>query len=206
MEAIRIITESAHQYHTHLENKNILFINQNKSNYDYIETCFLPRNFMHLTGVIVDKSKISSNYFYKKCLSNALSPKDFDIAQNGTTEMKLTILPQLMKIKINAKMLADYDNTKSVLITQKMIGTVTACMGFVLDKDYYIPNTALKEDIRDITIKPQKRIVLIMEKHILENQYSTVSYQAKNTNLFEVLSNMTLNKTAINNSLFQRED
>lgn len=75
--------------------------------------------------------------------------------------MKLSVLPQLMKIYRSAKMVGDYSFTKSVLYTEKLVGNITASLGFVRDDKYYIPNTALKEDIRDITIKPHSRMLAI---------------------------------------------
>ncbi len=52
-------------------------------------------------------------------------------------------------------------------------------MGFVRDNQYYIPNTALKEDIRNVTIHPQKRILAIYRKPIKDQQYVELCYVAK---------------------------
>ena len=67
--------------------------------------------------------------------------------------MKLSVLSQIMNIHKTAKMVGDYDNTKSVLFTEKIVGTVTACVGFVREGNYYLPNTTLREDIRTITVR-----------------------------------------------------
>ena len=93
--------------------------------------------------------------------------------------MKLSILPQLMRLSRCAKMVGDYDNTKSVLYTEKLAGNISACIGFVKEKDYYIPNTALREDIRDISVHPQKRVLAIFSKEIGQELYNTLCYTAK---------------------------
>lgn len=185
--AIKIITDCAKQYHANLEGKNLLFVFGSLQKPSTFETVFLPRNFLHLTGVEVDESRFAgSSDFYEKCLKGQLSPRDFSLANNGTTEMKLSILPQLMNIQRFAKMVGDYSFTKSMLYTEKLAGNITACLGFVREDTYYIPNTAIKEDIRDITRRPQQRILLIYKKHIHEVQYRELCYAAKNIDIEQV--------------------
>ena len=60
----------------------------------------------------------------------------------------------------------EYSSTKSLLITDKIIGTITICLGFVYETEnsFYVPNTVLREDIRDVTKHPQNRILAIFEK------------------------------------------
>ena len=133
--AIKIITDCAKSYRKNLENKNLLFVFGALQSPEYFEASFLPRNFLHLTGVKLSPNRISgSTDFYGRCLSGQLSPADFDMAQNGTTDMKLSILPQLMQLHHSAKMVGDYDNTKSVLYTEKLAGNISACIGFVKER------------------------------------------------------------------------
>jgi len=40
-------------------------------------------------------------------------------------------------------MVGDYDNSRPLLITDKLAGTVTVAMGFLAVDGLYIPNTAL---------------------------------------------------------------
>jgi len=184
-QAIKIITEAAKIYNENLENKNLLFIFGVEKSPEFFETSFLPRNFLHLTGVkIIEKRIRGSVDFYEKCLKGKLSPSDFSFADNGTTDMKLSILPKLMKIQTCAKMVGIYDNTKSVLYTEKLAGNIYACMGFIKEDDYYIPNTALREDIRNISIRPQKRVLSIFKKDIPQKIYGiTPCYFAKKINI-----------------------
>ena len=192
-EAIKIMTKCAKDYHTYLENKNLLFLFGSKENPYFFEAVFLPRHFLHLTGAQISKNRISgSSEFYKKALKNQLSPNDFSLTSNGTTEMKLSVLPQLMKIYRSAKMVGDYNFTKSVLYTEKLVGNITASLGFVRDNRYYIPNTALKEDIRDITTKPQSRILAILKKSKNESYYEEICYKAKGILLQDISIPQTL--------------
>ena len=99
--------------------------------------------------------------------------------------MKLSILPQLMKFQTCAKMVGVYDYKKSVLYTEKIAGNIYACMGFIKEEnDYYIPNTALREDIRDISIQPQKRVLAIFKKNISQKFYNKIPcYLAKKVDI-----------------------
>lgn len=152
---IKTITECAKDYQQFLENQNLLFIFGNMQKCFYFEAIFLPRHFRHLTGVEVNTEKVFGSVdFYEKCLKSHLSPNDFSFAKNGTTEMKLSILPYLMKIYHFAKMVGEYNFTKLLLYTEKLAGNVAAYLSFIQDGEYYIPNTVLKEDIRDITKRP----------------------------------------------------
>lgn len=101
------------------------------------------------------------------------------LAKNGTTEIKLLVLPQLMKIYNTAKMVGNYNFSKSSLYTEKLTGNITACLGFVRDDKYYVPNTALKEDIRDISIKPQHRVLAVLRKAVNQSIYKEICYIAK---------------------------
>ena len=107
-----------------------------------------------------------------------LSPADFDMPQDGITETKLSILPQLMQLHRCAKMIGDYDNTRPLLYTEKLAGNISACLGFTREKDYYIPNTALREDIRNISVSPTKQVLAIFKKDAKQELYTTLCYTA----------------------------
>ena len=198
-EAIRIMADCAKQYHENLENKNLLFIFGSLQSPECFEATFLPRHFLHLTGVEPVEDRVrSSTDFYDRCLKGRLRPSDFSITKNGTAEMKLTVLSQLMRVYKTAKMIGDYDFTKSVLYTEKLAGNVSACMGFIRDDKYYIPNTALREDIRDVTHRPQKRILAIYRKQVREPSYTELCYTAKGISISDVtMPEGIVNKIAV---------
>ena len=177
--AINIITNCAKDYKKNLVNKNILFIFNNNSKMDFFEAVFLPRHFLHLTGIKV--TNIKSSDFYKMCLNKKLSLKNIQLSNDGTTSMKLDVLQKLMNLKSNVKMIGEYNNSKTLLVTEKLIGNIYASMGFIkpIDSNYYVPNTILKEDIRDISLKPIKNVVAIFEKEIKSDLYNLLYLNKK---------------------------
>ena len=124
-EALRIIHSSALAYKENLVHNNVLFLTLGASEATHFEAAFLPRNFLHLTGV---KSELTSIDFYDLALRDRLREQDFHIAIDGTTDKKLDVLPSLMNIHITARMVGDYDFSQSLLVTDKLAGTVASAM------------------------------------------------------------------------------
>lgn len=186
---VKIVCECAKIYDENLKGKNIMFIFENQINkkIEYLETEFLANNFRHLTGIKCKNEKTSIE-FYKMCLNNKLSYKDIVQKQNGTTRLKLEILPQLVNIGRNAKLIADYDNSKINLYTEKIIGNIRCCVGFVKKDKYYLPNTIIKQDVREISQKQSiNKIIAILEKSIKDKQYNCVTYIKKDIDLFSII-------------------
>jgi len=86
-EALKVILSCSKIYHDNLENKNLLYILEDRlGKISCLEAVFLSRNFLHLTGVKISNKKIkSSSEFYHLCLKNQLSISDFEFNSNGTT-------------------------------------------------------------------------------------------------------------------------
>ena len=188
---IKVLTECAKLYDENLANKNVLFIctnpkNKNKDSLEFFEVAFKRENFLHLTGVRVvnNKGEIlknQSDYFYKKCMAGKLGAKEFIIAGKGTTKLKLEALPMMVNIHKNAKMIGQYDElSKVALKTDKLVGGIRVCVGFKKYKQgVYIPNTLLREDIRNIKLNDTKVIVAIYVKGINEDKYENQTYLNK---------------------------
>jgi hypothetical protein len=123
---------------------------QGNGKHEYFETSFSPANFLHLTGIRANNRK---ERFFDAALDERLSPEDISFDPGGTTELKLSILQQLMSIHVTARMVGDYDSSRPLLIADKFAGTVTAAIGFLSVNGIYIPKSALKIDMREITIK-----------------------------------------------------
>ncbi len=69
-DALRIVLRSAELYESNLKNKNLLFLFENKyHSVNYYEVVFESNNFLHLTGLIVDKDILSAPAFYQRCLA-----------------------------------------------------------------------------------------------------------------------------------------
>ena len=189
-EIIKIIQECAIKYKNNLANKNILFIYYNKNKIEYIETKFLPSNFLHLTGIKYQReSNNNAIKFYKDILDKKVSIKNLEISNKETLKLKLNVLNMILDINYSAKMIGEFSlNVKNLLITEKIVGTNIYSMGFIKIGQYYIPNTTLKEDIRNIT-NATNRIVAIFSKDIKERQYSNLTYIDRKTGLWQIFKN-----------------
>ena len=175
--AVGLIHECAVLYSKNLCGRMVMFITENDHHTAFFETLFLPRNYLHLTGV---RTSLNSEFFYEIALNQRLSPSNVSFDPGGTTVIKLGILRQLMSIHVSARMVGDYDNSRPLLITDKIAGTVTVAMGFLYVDGLYIPNTALKMDVRDVTAKATRRkVVAIFVKPREDALYSQLSYIAK---------------------------
>lgn len=64
----------------------------------------------------------------------------------------------------------------------------------------YIPNTALKQDIRDITHSPQEPVKAIFKKYIRDDKYNQICYTAKKFDV-SVLLNFSQISCRLNNDL-----
>lgn len=194
IDALKIIIECAKLYHTNLENKNLLIISLSKSKYNFIEAKFLSSNYLHLTGVVTN---FKPNSFYNKCIQKKISVEDFNFKSDGTTVLKLTVLPQLMNFHKNANIIGDYNHTQPKLFTDKLAGNIRGCMGFDKFGKYYIPKTLLQADIRDITAEPE-RIIAIFSKNIKDELYNKLLYTV-NDSINVGITNVILNKIDIDN-------
>lgn len=175
-EAIKIISDCAKIYNKKLKNKNLLFVFGNPKKPMCIETSFYSHNFLHLTGV---ECQIKSTDFFKRTLKGQLNISQFEL--NNTSELKLRILHNLMNIERTARIVGDFSDNKVFLTTDKLVGNIKCCLGFVKDKNlnnYFVPNTALNTDIRDIS-KKQARLLLVMKKNTNDKFYSEITHLAK---------------------------
>ena len=191
-DAIKVVCNASKIYHKKLANKNFLVLYENRSNnaVESFEDTFLPRNFLHLTGLTYINPKNSSD-FYRKCLSNNLSEDDFTFKEDGTTDLKLKALPQIVNFFQMSKMTTLYSNTQPRLYTERLAGNVTACVGFIVDDNngYYVPNTCLLQDIRTLGA-PTNQILAILSKPASKEYslYSTIEYQAKGISVDSIRS------------------
>ena len=192
-EAIRIIIQCANTYHQNLLNKNVMFVYRNKSQnkYECFEASFSSSNFCHLTGIERDE-RLSANDFFYKCIHHKLRLADFELREDGTTDMKLIVLPFMMKIHTVSTMTGYYNNLGIHLYTERIAGNTKGCMGFIIDGDYFIPNTVLNEDIRNITYSPEYRVVATFIKSVNEDKYTTLSYTAKGFDICQLTAVPTI--------------
>lgn len=191
---VKIITECAKKYKNNLENKNILFIFLEKNKeLNYIETRFLSNNFLHLTGICFQGRIKNSKRFYKACIEGKIKESDIHIKDINIIQLKLEILNNLMDINKTAKMIGQYFNNKNKLFTEKIVGNIRCCLGFIKKDKFYIPNTTLNEDIREITCI-QNRIIAILSKDIKDKKYNKLTYISKDFDFKDILNNSIIKK------------
>lgn len=207
MQAARIIMDAASAYEKYLNNKNLLIIYDAPNKPMYIETYANSTNFHHLTGVKLNNQKLledvknkNSNIltiFYSKALKQRLSPDAFEFKDN-TTEQKLNVLTQTLRISSNTKMIGNYSGSRINFKTDKVAGNVHSFLGLVKDGKYYVPNTVMADDIRNNSTP--FRILAVISKKINEPQYNKIISVAKNIDVHKLLQKIS-NSVSIDASL-----
>lgn len=180
-EALSVVYQCAQKYKSELMNHSLLFICTDKHKSTYaIEVTFDASNFLHLTGFQTREQGISAGDFFRRCIDRRLSENDFDFAADGTTPLKLDVLPKLVSKNLSANMIGDYNGSQPKLYTEKLAGNVMGCMGFKKDENTgrYVPNTVLKGHTDDFSCKPD-RIIVTYRKAASETQYTEIVYAAK---------------------------
>ncbi len=200
--AIQIMTKAAEIYRDHLEDQKVLFLYglpsevkkqlQKEEKYlsaiKYYEVAFHRYNFLHLTGVKLNKGGTASAiHFYQKCLDKRLTENDFSLAKDGSTGQKLDILENMMLLKKNVTMIGDFTDKGPKLYAEKAAGNICGCIGFVQDRNtkLNVPNTLLKKDIRDITAQPTYKVYAVISKHYTDDRYSCVAKKDKSFDMKE---------------------
>ena len=92
----------------------------------------------------------------------------------------------------------------NIKFKDNVAGTTTACLGLALHGNEYIPNTILKEDIRNITPKPPGKIFAIFRKPIRQNIYSELTFQSSSIDITKKCLPLDLLKK-VDKSLFIQE-
>ncbi len=192
-DAIRIVANAARDYKKLLDGKNYLFIYRDKATneIDYFETIFLPRNFQHLTGLeFLDSNgtlKKNAIRFYQKCLDGTLSTEEIRFKTDGTTELKLEILPRLIQYLHTSKMTGLYNKSHPLLQIDRVAGTVSYCIGFRKEDGYFIPVSCLMEDVRNLG-NNLSQIITVMEKEASGHAsvYRNIRYVAKGVPLDKI--------------------
>ena len=189
---IRNVQQCVIQYDKNLCNQNLLFISIDKHKHLCAFECsFFARNFLHLTGLRFHDTETSSNakhfteatnaeFFYRKCLEQRLGEDDIEVPSGGLAELKLQVLPYLLKENLSATMVGDYNSYNPRLYTEKLAGNLYATMGFTTDvtTNRLVPNTVLKRDITSVAT-PYSRVIGVCRKPIHETLYNEVTYCAK---------------------------
>lgn len=184
---IKILYLNAEVYEQNLLDKNIMFIYKNgKTNsMHYVETSFNDYNFLHLTGIKYKKGAIK---FFKSSIRKKLQDKDVEIKNEIFTVLKLEVLESAMAINKSAKRIGIYNDNKSNIKIERVIGNMHCWIGFSNLKQnnekmkYYYPKTLIQDDFRKNVIEENK-IIAILSKNKNDKLYNEITYLSKNTTL-----------------------
>lgn len=203
LQAISIISKAAKIYDKQLNGKNLLIIFGAPNKTFEIETMAAASNFLHLTGVTLNKNECDSNtVFFENARDNKLKESAFNF-KDKYAEQKLKVLVQTLKVASNAKMIGDYNGFHVKLQTDKLAGSIKSCIGFYRVGKYYIPNTVLAADIRNET-SGRHKILAILSKNIENDKYDTVEMVDKKIDLYKLLENIIKKRNIIEQSLLDK--
>ncbi len=174
-------------YNENLLNKIIMFTFENKQNkrIEYIEVLFKNSNFMHLTGI---KYKYGATRFFNDCKDNRLLSSNMRIEHQGLTALKLEVLESAMAINKSAKRIGTYNDNKSNIKIERVIGNMHCWIGFSNLKQnnekmkYYYPKTLIQDDFRK-NVTEENKIIAILSKNKNDKLYNEITYLSKNTTL-----------------------
>lgn len=195
-EIIKILHQSAKKYQEKLLNKKIIFIYKNKDNLDFIEALFKDSNFMHLTGI---KYKKGANQFFIDCIQSKINSNDIEIKNKIFTSLKLQILENAMSINKSAKRIGIYNDGKTNIKIEKVIGNTHYCLGFSnlnnkgKEIKYYYPKTLFQDDLKKNVLE-EYRIIAILLKNKNDKLYNEITYLSRNTTLQQLQDKKILQK------------
>ena len=163
-------------------NKNLLVVSAYKEQISLTSIEFNKNNYKHLTGV---ETTLSANKFMDALLGDRLSFDDWDYKNDGTSQLKIRALPQMVEFHKNARMIGTYSGNRVYLKSDMCFGGLYCYLGLVADKnnknfieDIYVPNSLINGDIKKDT-KNQERIIAMFRKDKTDAQYKELTYLAK---------------------------
>lgn len=201
-EALQTMLRAAKLYRDNLCSKKLLVVFGDEKKPDFIEIKATGENFVHLAGI---KTSVPSGDFYSRLLDKRISTKDFSFKSDGTSQLKLSVIESILSIKNSAKMFGDYNNGRPRLYTKKLMGNVSASIGFVpAGKIYFVPNTILKGDIRDDLTKGKHQVLVILAKSLKAKEYEQIVKIGKKVSIDDVLHKISP-KVQISDSILNHD-
>lgn len=110
----------------------------------------------------------------------------FNLKKDGTTPLKLAALPAVMNLTKITKISGDYNNLRPYLFVDKVVGGVNFCLGLTKSDNFYVPSSALLENIKNLTDAPSQ-VLAIFQKDSSEDIYSIIKHTSKGINLNTII-------------------
>lgn len=180
------LKECAFLYKLNLMNKQLLVVSSCDKQISLVSIEFNKNNYKHLTGVV---TSLSANKFMDALLGDRLSFDDWDYRKDGTSQLKIRALPQMVNFHKSARMIGTYSGDRIYLKSDMCFGGVYCYLGLVADKnnknfsdDIYVPNSLINGNIKEDT-NNQERILAIFRKNKKDIKYKELTYLAKDVDL-----------------------
>lgn len=181
------IIQASKKYKDHLLNHNFLIVYSHCNKLDYYETVCLNIHYKHLTGI---KTSIKAKDFFKKCYKGIIKPEEYTTSEDGSTELKLQVILDAMEFENTAKNIGFFNGKSGInLVSDMIVGNYVYSLGFVKDSNipkYYVPNTLLKKNIKDVSLNPIGDIICIISKQVKDKQYNNVVYFREYYEMLEI--------------------
>lgn len=171
----KIIVDGAIDYLNTFADKNYILIFEDGKNLQYIETEFLKTNYLHLTGI---ETKLRPNDFFQRCVDNEISVEDIALRKDGSTELKISILPSLKIMMSCNALIGDYESSHRRLFVDIVVGDTKKLMtlGLTLKATgYYVPKTLLREDVKTLSNRTRK-VIAVYSKNIADEHYCSRTF------------------------------
>lgn len=167
-------------------NKNLLVVSAYKEQISLTSIEFNKNNYKHLTGII---ASLSANKFMDALLGDRLSFDDWDYKNDGTSQLKIRALPQMVELHKNARMIGTYSGNRIYLKSDVCFGGVYCYLGLVVDRNnnnltegIYVPSSLINGNIKEDT-NNQERIIAMFRKNKKDTKYKELTYLAKDVSL-----------------------
>lgn len=186
---MNVLKECAILYKLNLMNKNLLVVSSYNKQISVASIEFNKNNYKHLTGVV---TPLSANKFMDALLGDRLSFDDWDYKKDGTSQLKIRALPQMVEFYKSARMIGTYSGNRIYLKSDICFGGVYCYLGLIVDKnnknlteDIYVPNSLINGNIKGDTSN-QERILAIFRKNKKDTKYKEMTYLAKDVELHQL--------------------
>ena len=183
---MKTLKECAFLYKLNLMNKQLLVVSSYDKQISLVSIEFNKNNYKHLTGVV---TSLSANKFMDALLGDRLSFNDWDYRKDGTSDLKIGALPQMVELHKSARMIGAYSGNRIYLTSDMCFGGVYCYLGLMADENkhnlkngIYVPNSLINGNIKEDT-NNQEKILAIFRKNKKDTKYKELTYLAKDVDL-----------------------
>lgn len=163
---IKKISQALKGYDENLNNRDFLFYFYKGRELKHLKIKFESRHFLHLTGL---ETSLSAKDFYKLLKKGHLKEEQFQLKKDGTTLLKLAVIERLPQIISSHLLIGEYNGFLKIrLVADYVLGDTKRIMTLgvkeLSEKEIFIPNTLLQEDVKHISHVLNKVVLIFSNK------------------------------------------